>query len=137
MIFTGTPYAEVFSVVRGEHGNITDELKGTIQSLRETIADAPDDRLPFNDGEAPAPLDEVMNTPNHEKIDEQDVVKKVVRRPDGFVDKVAMQLMAEHLGLDGLRIVRLVDGLLVPSMEKVRIWLTQMHTCRCTTGMGT
>ncbi|CAM9547230.1 unnamed protein product [Ectocarpus sp. 12 AP-2014] len=66
MIFTGTLYAEAFSVVRGEHGNITKELKGTIQSLRETIADAPDDRLPINDGEDSAPLDEVVHTPNHE-----------------------------------------------------------------------
>ena len=55
----------------------------------------------------------VVNNPNH-IIETRGVWEKVTLASNGCLDGRAVWLLAKILGLDGLRIVRHEDGLLIP-----------------------
>lgn len=111
MISAGMSYAMFFLAVNGE---LTDEMKEIVQYLRGIIVDMSDGRLQLEDGEESVLFNDVVNNSDHE-IETKGMWRNVMLAPDGYLDKVAMMLLAEHFGLDGFRIVRArKDGLVEP-----------------------
>ena len=114
MLANGVSYDEVSSVVYPKIGDISVELKDGVQRIRNAIADASDDELShLGDGEESQSLEYVLKNASHE-IETKDMFKAVALLEDGYLDPVAMRLAAGHLKLNGIRVVRLVDGVLEP-----------------------
>lgn len=111
IISTGISSAMVSAAANGE---LTDEMKESVQYLRGVIVDMSDSRLQLEDGEESASSDDVVDNPRHE-IRTKGMWKMVTLASRGYLDGFAMELLAEYFGLDGFRIVRArEDGLVVP-----------------------
>ncbi|CAM9812390.1 unnamed protein product [Pylaiella littoralis] len=112
MISNGDPYSFVFSAVYGE---ITSEMRGYVQCLRGIIVHMSEGRIThLEDGEESVSFDDVVENSNHE-IETKGMWRMVMLAARGYLDRIAMNLLAEYFGLKGFRIVRPNrDGLLVP-----------------------
>ena len=113
----GTPYDKVSSQVFPDNGEgeISAELEDTVQSIRDAVAQVPDSDLgDLRDGEESRDLEHVLKDTFHE-IETKNMFRSVVLMADGYVDPLAMRLAARHLEMDGLRVVRLLGGVLVPA----------------------
>lgn len=113
MLAKGTPCDEVSSFVCPEIGDISDELKDEVQSIRNAIAGVPDDDLPLKDGEESQPLEYVLQNASH-SIETRGIIRTVALLESGYLGPLAMRLAAEHIGLHGLRVVVLAGGVLAP-----------------------
>lgn len=112
MLAKGVPHDEVAAAV-SPTGGITPDLADELQRIRDAIAEVPDADLPLKDGEESQPLERVLHNPSHE-IETKGMFRTVALLEEGYLGPLAMRLAARHLGLNGLRVVRLVDGSLVP-----------------------
>jgi len=107
----GMPYDEVAAAV-SPTGGITQELADELQRIREAVADVPDADLPLKDGEESQALEHVLRNSFHQ-IETKEMFRTVALLEDGYLGPLAMRLAARHLGLNGLRVVQLMDGSLV------------------------
>lgn len=112
MISKGDPYSLVSATVYGE---LTNKMRGYVQCLRGIIVHMSEGRIThLQDGEESVPFDDVVDNPDHE-IETKGMWRMVTLAERGYLDGLAMGLLAEYFGLNGLRIVRTNgDGLLLP-----------------------
>lgn len=108
----GTLVEEVSSRVFPDNGegDISDELERTLQGIRDAVAHAPDSALGgLCDGEESHDLEDVLKNPSH-IIRTKNMFRTVALMANGYVDDLMLRLSAQHLGMDGLRVVSVVDG---------------------------
>ena len=111
----GTPAEEVSSRVFPDNGegDISEELERTLQSIRDAVAHAPDSALGgLCDGEESHDLEDVMKKPSY-MIRTKNMFRTMALMANGYVDDLMLRLAAQHLDMDGLRVVSVVDGELV------------------------
>lgn len=106
----GTPCEEIFAAVSGE---LTDDMKEYVQSLRANIVSTCGDQFAFKDGEELANFDDIVHDPMW-VIVTRAMWELVTLHPTGYLDGRAVWLLAKFLGLHGFRIVKHEDGHLVP-----------------------
>ncbi|CAM9157067.1 unnamed protein product [Ectocarpus sp. 6 AP-2014] len=106
----GTPCEEIFEAVSGE---LTDDIKEYVQSLRANIVSTCGDQFAFKDGEELASFDDIVHDPMW-VIVTRAMWELVTLHPTGYLDGRAVWLLAKFLGLHGFRIVKHEDGHLVP-----------------------
>jgi len=108
----GTPVEEVSSQVFPDNGegDISDELERTLQDLRDAVAFAPDSSLVgLCDGDESHDLEDVLKNPSH-IIRTKNMFRTVALMANGYPDDLMLRLSAQHLGMDGLRVVSVVAG---------------------------
>lgn len=110
MYAAGTPCEEILAAVSGE---LTDDMKEYVQSLRANIVTTCGDQFEFKDGEELASFDDIVHNPMW-VIVTRAMWERVTLHPTGYLDGRAAWLLAKFLGLHGLRIVKHEDGHLVP-----------------------
>ncbi|CAN0274717.1 unnamed protein product [Ectocarpus sp. 4 AP-2014] len=106
----GTPREEIFAAVNGE---LTDDMKECVQSLRANIFSTCGDQFAFKDGEELASFDDIVHDPMW-VIVTRAMWELVTLHPTEYLDGRAVWLLAKFLGLHGFRIVKHEDGHLVP-----------------------
>lgn len=110
MFSKGIPLEDIVASVNGE---LTDDMKEYVQTLRGAVVDMSRDYFEFADGEELAEFADVVHNPVW-AIMTRGMWEKVVLYLTGLVDGKAVWLWGKVLGLDGLRIVKHDDGLLMP-----------------------
>lgn len=109
----GISHTEIDVAVNGE---LTEDMKAFVQDLRYAIVSSLDtlgDDIAFEEGNDPAAFTDVVQNPMH-VIMRRDMWEKVTLCPSGCLDGRAAWLAARILGLDGFRIVRDEEVVLVP-----------------------
>lgn len=106
----GTSYQEIFEAASGE---LTDDMKEYVQSLRANIVSTCGDQFAFKDGEELASFDDIVHDPMW-VIVTRAMWELVTLRPTGHLDGRAVWLLAKFLGLHGFRIVKHEDGHVAP-----------------------
>jgi hypothetical protein len=110
MFAAGIPFEVIFATVSGE---LTGDVREYVQYLRTSIVSTCGDQFVFADGEELASFDDVIHKPSW-VIMTRAMWERVTLYPTGYLDGRAVLLLAKFLGLDGFRIVKHEDGLLVP-----------------------
>ncbi|CAM9632969.1 unnamed protein product [Ectocarpus sp. 13 AM-2016] len=110
MYTEGTPCEEILAAVSGE---LTDDMKEFVQSLRANIVSTCGDQFAFEDGEELASFNDIVHNPMW-VIVTRAMWELVTLHPTGYLDGRGVWLLAKFLGLLGLRIVKHEDGHLVP-----------------------
>ncbi|CAM9212564.1 unnamed protein product, partial [Ectocarpus sp. 4 AP-2014] len=95
------------------NGNLTDDMKEYVQTLRGKVVKKSRGRFTFADGEEFADFADVVGNPKW-IILTRGMWERAMVFPTGMFDGKAIVLMGEVLCLDGLRIVKHENGILAP-----------------------